>query len=128
PDEILMEVEVAYHPPHTAGAYGDETVRANDFPIASVAVVIGLDENGEKIEGGRIVIAAVGPTPIRATEAEQIILGKKVEDRLPEEAGVAAASEVCPISDLQGSVEYKREIVRVLTKRMIDLAIKRARG
>ena len=126
PDEILAEIEVPYLPSHTAGAYRKETIIAGDIPIASVAAVIGLDGGQDKVKEARIVLGGVGMTPIRAREAEQVLIGKKAEGKLVEEAGMVAAGEASPTADVQGSVEYKRKLVRLLTKEMVDLAIKRA--
>lgn len=126
-DEILAEIDVPYLPPYSAGAYRKETIIAGDYPIASVAAVIGLDKQRETVKEARIVLGAVGTTPIRANEAGQAIIGNKLNGRLAEEAGVIASREAHPIADVLGSVEYKRRLVGLLTKEMVDLAIERAR-
>ncbi len=126
-DEILTEIEVPYLPRYSAGAYRKETIVAGDFPIAAVAAVIGLGEGQDTVKEARIVLGGVGVTPIRAREAEKVLIGKKVNGRLAEEAGVAASREADPTADARGSVEYKRKLVRLLTKEMLDLAIERAR-
>ena len=126
PDEILTQIEVPYLPPRTAGAYRKETIRATDFPIVSVAAVIGLEEGGEQVREARIVLGGVGNTPIRASEAEQVLIGAKAEGELLEEVGRVAARESSPITDVHGSEEYKRRIVRLMTKEMVNRALKRA--
>ena len=112
-------------PPHTGGVYRKETVRFADPPIASVAAVIELD--GQRVvENARIVLQAVDVTPLRAREAEKAIIGEKVGRKLLDRVAELAAREARPITDAYGSAEYKREMVRVLTKFAVKEAIRRA--
>jgi carbon-monoxide dehydrogenase medium subunit len=126
PDEIVTEIKIPNSQPNTGGAYHKERVRMTDSPIASVAAVITLD-GPDTIAMARIALQAVCPTPVRAREAENFAVGKKVEDQLIDEVAVLAEKAACPISDVYGSAEYKREMVRVATKRVVTQAIKRAR-
>ena len=126
PDEILVEVQVPKLPPHTGGVYHKERVRVTDSPIASVAAVVSLDEGLEVVIGARVVLQAVGPTPIRAKEAERIIVGERVQDGLIDKVAAVAAKEARPISDVYGSAEYKREMVKVVTRQVVTQAIERA--
>ena len=64
--------------------------------------------------------------PIRAKNAEQVLRGKKLGDKLLEEAGEAAAGEAEPVSDIHASEEYRRHLIRVLTKRMVKRAWEQA--
>ena len=112
--------------PHTGGAYHKERVRMTDSPIASVAAVVSLDEGLGTVTAARIVLQAVCPTPLRAREAEKVIIGEKIQDRLMDEVAAVAAKEACPISDVYGSAEYKREMVKVVTRRVVAQAIKLA--
>jgi carbon-monoxide dehydrogenase medium subunit len=128
PDEILTEIRVPVSPPFTGGAYHKERVRATDSPIASVATVISLDGETGKVRTARIVLQAVCPTPVRAREAENLIVGRKAEDELIEEVAGLAEKAACPISDVYGSAEYKHEMVRVATRRVIAQAIQRAQA
>jgi len=125
-DEILADIEIPYLPSYSAVAYRKETILASDYPIASVAVMIGLDERRETVKDARIVLGAVGAVPIIAREAGQSLIGKQANVSIREEAGVVASREADPIADILGSVEYKRRLVSLLTKQMVDLAIERA--
>jgi carbon-monoxide dehydrogenase medium subunit len=71
----------------------------------------------------RITLGAVAPTPLRARTAEKILIGKYVTKNLIEEAGQMAATECKPISDIRGSEEYRRDMVRVFTRRALRRAI-----
>jgi carbon-monoxide dehydrogenase medium subunit len=82
---------------------------------------------GQKtIESVRIVMQAVGVTPLRAAKAERAIEGEKMTEGLIEKAARLAAEEAQPISDVYGSADYKREMVKVATKRAVKEAFKRA--
>jgi carbon-monoxide dehydrogenase medium subunit len=127
PDEIVTEIQIPGSPPYTGGAYHKERVRMTDSPIASVAAVISLN-GSDTVAMARIVLQAVCPTPVRAREAENFMVGKKVEDKLIDEVAVLAAKAACPISDIYGSAEYKKEMVKVATKQVMAEAIKRAKA
>ena len=127
PDEILVEIAIPKPLPRTGGVYRKETVRFADPPIASVGVVIRLDEQGA-VENARILLQAVGVTPLRAREAESVITGEKINEKLLGTAAALASEGAKPISDIYGSAEYKREMVRVLARHTIEEAIRRAKA
>ena len=97
-----------------------------DLAFIGVAAAINLD-NGT-ITDARIGLAAVAPTPIRATEAENLLNGNAPTAELVEQAGEAAAAASSPISDLRCSAEHRKEMVNVLTRRTIQQALERASG
>ena len=85
-----------------------------------------LDSGTETIQTARIVLGCVGATPVRARKAEALLNGKKLVLELAEEAGSIASQECSPTSDLRGSEQYKRAIVRTLVKRAAAKAYERA--
>ena len=97
-----------------------------DLAFIGVAAAVNLD-NGT-ITDARIGLAAVAPTPIRATEAENLLKGNAPTAELLEQAGEAAAAASSPISDLRCSAEHRREMVDVLTQRTLQYALERANG
>jgi carbon-monoxide dehydrogenase medium subunit len=126
-DEILTQVVTPPLPAHS----GIEYIRFSsssvvDKPSAGVAVRLTLDNGGETIQTARIVLGCVGATPVRARKAEALVAGKKLTPQLAEEAASAAAQECSPTSDLRGSEQYKRAIVRTLVKRAAAKAYERA--
>ncbi|MFC1970803.1 FAD binding domain-containing protein [Chloroflexota bacterium] len=125
-DELLMEIEVPYLPAHSGAAYRKETIMKGDYPIVSVAAAILLDQPNGVIKKARIVLGGVGTTPIIAEKASQAITGKKANGTIAEAAGVLASTEADPVSDILGSEEYKRKLVGLLTKEMVNRAIERA--
>jgi len=126
-DEILTQVVIPPLPAHS----GIEYIRFSsssvvDKPSAGVAVRLTLDNGGETIKTARIVLGCVGATPVRARQAEALIIGKQLTPKLAEEAGGVASQECSPTSDLRGSEQYKRAIVRTLVKRAVGKAYERA--
>ena len=95
-----------------------------DLAFIGVAAAVNL-ENGV-ITDARIGLAAVAPTPIRATEAENLLNGNELTAELLAQAGEAAAAAASPISDLRCSAEHRSEMVDVLTRRAVQEAVNRA--
>jgi carbon-monoxide dehydrogenase medium subunit len=73
----------------------------------------------------RVVLGAVAPTPIRARQAENVLRNKKISADLINEAAKIAAAESKPINDIRGSIEYRRNLVAVLTRRSLKAAIEK---
>jgi carbon-monoxide dehydrogenase medium subunit len=118
PDELMIEVQVPPMPPKTAASYTKFNLVGNDQGIVGVAACVQLDQSGA-CKNARIVLGNSGVIPIRPTKAEQMLIGKKLSDKLLEEAGESAAEEAEPLSDIHASEDYRRHLIRVLTKRMV---------
>lgn len=127
PDELLTEIQVPAVPPHTGTAYTKFNVIESDLATVGVAVSVTLDSGGEMCQDVRIVLGACAPIPLRARQAEDVLRGQPMTDRLLEEAGEVASQEADPISDISASEEYRRELVKVLVKRVGKEAWARAR-
>ncbi|WP_338603467.1 glyceraldehyde dehydrogenase subunit beta [Sulfolobus tengchongensis] len=120
--ELVTEIEV----PLLKGykfSYQKLERRAGDFAIVGVAVA--LKVNGDIIEDARIGLTAVNRTAVRASEAEKILLSNKISEKLIEEAATKAMDYANPTSDIRGSAEYKKKMVKVMTKRAILTALNR---
>jgi carbon-monoxide dehydrogenase medium subunit len=126
-DEILTEIRVPIPPPRSGGAYVKLERKVGDFATAAAAAQITLGTGGE-IERAGIGLTAAGPMPIKATEAERFLLKKKPDAAASAEAARLAAAAAAPTADRRGSVQYKREMARVLTARALTKAIERAGG
>lgn len=128
-DELLVELQVPNLPAHTGGVYIKHTLRrAMDLALVGVAAMIALDSADGVCKDIKIALGAVAPTPIRASKAESTLKGKSFEDKLIDRTAQAAAEEARPISDIRGSAEYRREMVRVLTRRAVSQAWKKAKS
>lgn len=127
--EILVAIDVPV-PAAGFGAAYERFIPRNemDIAIAGVASSISLDAEGETITDARIALASVGPTPILALSAAERLIGQKPTPEVFSGAGEAAASDASPINDMRGTIEQRRELVRVLTRRTLSKALGRARG
>lgn len=124
PDEILTEIRVPIPPARSAGAYLKLERKVGDFATAAVAVQITFDEQGACQKVG-IGLTNVGATPVKAKNAEEFLLGKKLDDAAISHAAQLAADEAEPSADLRGPVEYKKGLVKELAKRALQLTRER---
>jgi carbon-monoxide dehydrogenase medium subunit len=83
---------------------------------------------GDLCKDAAVVLGCVGLVPVKATEAEGALRGKKIDDKTVESAMEAVRAAVDPQSDMRGSAEYKRTLAAGLVKRAIAAAMRRARG
>ena len=121
PDEVLLETIVPPPQPNSSGHYL-RFIPRNEMDIAVVGVgsMLVLEPGTTRCTQARIALASVAPTPVRATAAEQVLEGKEVTADLIREAGERAVEAARPISDVRGSAEYRKELVKVLTRRTLS--------
>jgi aerobic carbon-monoxide dehydrogenase medium subunit len=115
PNEILTEVRVPDPGQRAGGTYLKLERKVGDYATAAVAVQLSLS-NGT-IEQAGIALTGVGPNNIRALEAENLLRGAEPSEALFAEAARSAASAARPRSDIRGTADYKRNVVRVFTER-----------
>jgi len=126
-DHLLTEIQIPNMLPHSGGAYLKQK-RRQGADLAVVGVAAWVVTEKEVLKDVKIALGAVAPTPIRARKAEEILKGRKLDQRLLEKSGHAASDEAKPIDDIRGSADYRRQLVAVLTKRAITQAIQQAEG
>lgn len=124
--EILTEIRIPVPPPKSGGAYLKQERKVGDFATAAVAIQVTLDANGTCQRAG-IGLTNVGPTPLKARKAEDFLRGKKLDLVNIAQAAQLAADDSQPSSDLRGPAEYKRGLIKELTKRALVKAVERAR-
>jgi carbon-monoxide dehydrogenase medium subunit len=118
-EEILTEIRLPVLPPGSSGRYLKLSPRRSlDLAIVGVAVLT-VTEDGI-FKDVRISLGAVAPTPIRAKLAEEILKGRKISQEIIERAAETAAQEAQPIDDHRASAEYRKEMVKVLTRRALE--------
>jgi CO/xanthine dehydrogenase FAD-binding subunit len=127
PDELLVEIVVPAHGPRSGGNYRRHTPR-RELDIAVVGVASQLTLSNGVCAKARVALAAVAPTPVRATAAEQALEGRPVTPELIERAAALAVEAARPISDQRGSADFRRHLVQVLTRRTLTTALARAGG
>lgn len=123
--ELLTEIVVPPPAPHT-GKHYIKHGRRKAMELATVGVAVCLVMEGECCAGVRISLGAVAPTPIRARAAEKVLLGNPLRGAVLEQAAEAAVAEARPISNVRGSAQYRSRMVRVLTRRALEEARRRA--
>jgi carbon-monoxide dehydrogenase medium subunit len=126
PGEILTEIRIPLPAAHSGGAYIKIERKVGDFATVAVAAQVTIDGKGICTYAG-IGLTNVGPVPIKARKAEQFLLGKQLDDANIKRAAVLASDESEPSSDLRGPAEYKKAMVKELTKRALHRALERAR-
>lgn len=117
-DEILTEIKLPLPEPGTQVGFVEFSRRAGDFAIVAAATV--LQVVGGRIESARVAFGGVGGTPLRSQAAEAVLTGSQPNEDLFVAAGEAASQEVEPMGDIHGSPEYRRDLVRVLTRRALQ--------
>src|SRR5262245_6428764 len=127
PGEILTEVRIPAPPPRSGGAYAKLKRKTGDFAVAAAAVQLTLDGKGA-VERAGIALTSAGVTPVEGGDAAKYLVGKVPDDKTIAEAAKMAAAKSAPGADRRGSVEYKREMARVLTARALRKAAQRAGG
>jgi carbon-monoxide dehydrogenase medium subunit len=121
--EILQEIVVPDAQSYSGAVYLKMPARtAVGIALAGVAVVVVMDRSYREVTDAKIVLGAVAPTPMRAFHAEDVLKGRAVDHGLFQQAADLAASESNPISDVRASAEYRREVVKVLTRRALKEA------
>ena len=128
--EILTEIRIpspggGNGGAHSGGAYLKLERKVGDYAVAGVAAQLTLDDDGRVARAG-IGLTNLGFAPIRAAAAEAALTGREPDDELIAAAAQAAADATDPVADRRGSVEYKRNMARVLTGRAIRRALARA--
>lgn len=122
PGDIVTGIFIPELNKGEGSAYFKHSVRkAMDLAIIGVGAKIKMD--GDKIADARVCMGGVAITPLRAKNAEQILIGNEITDELLEKAGVAASQECSPISDVRASAEYRTDMIRVYTKRAVRKAV-----
>jgi carbon-monoxide dehydrogenase medium subunit len=129
PEEILAEVQIPHPPGPIVTLYAKHSIRnAMDMALAGVAVSLCAASQKGICSEIRIALGAVGPVPSRARRAEDLLRGQKLDERIISRAAEIASEEVQPITDIRASAEYRREMVRVLTRRSVEKAWKGMSG
>ena len=128
-DELLVSVHVPA-PVANSGARYLRFIPRNemDIAIAGAGVSVVLDAAKQNFVSARIALASVGPTPIFAREAGALLAGKPVNEDSIQLAADSAQAVAKPITDMRGTIEQRKHLVKVLTARALRGAIERAQG
>ena len=125
-DEILVSINV----PAPAKGFGARYVRfipRNEMDIAVVGAGVSVTLNNGTIKSARVALSSVAPTPLFVEAAGAALAGKEPTDANIQAAANAAKEAATPITDMRGTVEYRKHLCEVLTRRAFHTAIERAR-
>jgi CO/xanthine dehydrogenase FAD-binding subunit len=126
PDELLVEVAIPPLPPRTGWSFMEVARRHGDYALVGVAATVTLDGQN-RCEEARLVYVSVGDRPENAVQATALLNGQELTAEAIEAAAeTAATADVEPAKDIHASVEYRRHLVKVLTRRTLIQAAERA--
>ncbi len=127
--EMLVSLTFPAPAAHSGAAF-ERFIPRNEMDIAvtNAAASITLSADGSKFESARIAIGAVAPTPLFVKAAGDALVGQPVNAETIEKAAEAARAAATPITDMRGSAEQRKHLAAVLTRRVINKAIERAKA
>jgi aerobic carbon-monoxide dehydrogenase medium subunit len=126
-DELLTEIRVPMPLARSGGSYEKLERKVGDYAVIGVGAQLALDESGKVVQAG-IGLCNAGSISIKATGAEAFLLGKSAAPDTIDEAARLAMEASDPVEDDRGPVDYKRAMVRELTRRALRRAFNRAQG
>ncbi len=125
-DEILTTIRIKAQAANTGASYKKLKRKTGDYATAAAAAVITL--SGDTCQSARISLTNLGATALRATEAEAMLVGQKIDEALIEQAAQKAMAICEPAEDLRGDAAYKTAMGGEMTRRAIREAVQRAGG
>jgi carbon-monoxide dehydrogenase medium subunit len=125
PEEVLTEIRIPLGSGKSGGAYNKLERKVGDFATVAVGVQVELD--GSRVSKAGIGMTSVGPTNLKATAAEKALVGQEPSDSVIADVARVAAAAAEPKEDVRGSVEFKRDVVRVFVQRGLKTALARAK-
>ena len=125
-DEILTEIRFAPQSANTGASYHKLKRKTGDFATAAAAAIIEI--SGDTCQSARITLTNLGPTALRASDAEAVLVGKVITEDLIDQAAQKVMDICDPAEDLRGDAEYKTHMGGEMTRRAIRTAIERAKG
>ena len=125
-DEILVEIDLPTMQSRTGWSFMEVAPRAGDYALMGIAVLVTLDESS-KCKQAKLVYLNAGEGPTEAKEAENLLIGESINDKLIESAAaLASENEINPFGNVHTSIDFQRHLAKVLTHRALKVAIQRA--
>ena len=123
-----MLVSIHFPPPGAgSGAHYLRFIPRNEMDIAVAGVGVSVVLENGNIKSARIALASVAPTPLFVREAGEVLAGKPANDESIQAAASIAEDAARPITDMRGTIEYRKHLCNVLTRRALNTAIERAK-
>ncbi|MFP3928690.1 MAG: FAD binding domain-containing protein [Desulfobacteraceae bacterium] len=129
PGELLSRISITGAHAKVAGAYRKFTMRgALEFAAVGVAVTLELEPGSYVCRKARIVVGAVGPTPVRGKETEKLLTGETLKDGLLAEAAGRLAAEIRVVPHHGYSAQYLKAVIKSIGKEALSKALERGTG
>ncbi len=129
PGELLTGLAVPKPAEGSGAGYEKLGLRkALEIALVNVAATLWLEPDGKTIKEARVALGAVAPTPMLSAGAAAVLAGQTAGEDAFARAASAAAGDAKPITDHRGSADYRRDMVRVFTRRALRQAWQAARG
>ncbi len=125
--EFLVSLKIPLKKGEFSASY-ERFIPRNEMDIAVAAVASSIELSNGKVSSCRVALAAVGPTPIFAKEASELLVGKEPTDENIKKVSEKAKDIASPIADMRGTVEHRKDLIEVLTRRTIEKALERVGG
>ncbi len=125
PDEILVEVRFPAAAPGTGVSFQEVARRHGDFAMVGLAVSVTLADGA--VSDARLAFSGLADVPVRAAEAEALLVGQEPSEQLFAEAARRATADIDPPADLHGSSEYRKKVAATLVRRGLRAAADSAR-
>ena len=126
-NEIIKEIRIPSPMPDSGSAYLKLSRGHNDFALVSAAAQITIDKE-HTCKSASVALGGVAPIPRHATATEGVLVQRRIDDDLIEQAASRATEGLSPASDAHGSAEYKLKMAAALTRRAIRISLDRALG
>ncbi len=128
PGELLVALVFPAPAPHSCAAFERFIPRNEmDIAVANAAASVTLSADGARFATARVAVGAVAPTPLFVPAAADALAGQPVSAEVVERAAAATTAAAKPITDMRGSAAQRAHLTGVLTRRVINSAVERAR-
>jgi len=128
PDEMLVEIELPPLPEGAGWSFQEMARRKGDYALMGLAAMLVMDSSGV-CQDARLVYLNAGDGPMRAPEAEQLLIGEKPGTAVIESAAsMAAEKEIDPFGSVHATVDFQRHLAHILTRRALKTAHERAQN
>jgi carbon-monoxide dehydrogenase medium subunit len=121
PDELLVEVRFPAAGPGTGISFQEVARRHGDFAIVGLAASLTVSDGA--ISDARLAFAGISDVPVRATEAESLLVGERPSAELFDEAARQATGDIDPPADLHGTSAYRKKVAATLVRRGLHAAV-----
>ncbi len=128
PDELLVEVAIPPLPARAGWSFLEVARRHGDYALVGIAATVTLDKKNQ-CEDARLVYVSASDRPENARQATEALKGQALTpDAIEAAAELAATADTNPVKDIHASADFRRHLVRVLTRRALAQAAERAKG